>query len=223
MKILKDKNIRFYFNKIKDWGISIFFYSVFAITMYIGYNIYQSIKPNDTLTVLKFASTILIPVSIFVTFISFKQNLILSKKTKALEEMDKIMESLQKSRFILDKNVDFVNRAKVGNPLTTEEIHRWICDKNENEQILRTDDGLCKMSERGKETKGALVNIINNYEKLGLGVYHNIFNENIAQDTFKLLVIQNYKLFEHYINHLRTAHHNTEAGVFFEWLYNRWK
>ena len=79
------------------------------------------------------------------------------------------------------------------------------------------------MSENGRKVRFAIINILNAYEKLAIGIYYKAIDEKMAFDGMGLLIVRNYKIFKEYIKHHRTHHNRKDAWEFLEWLYNKWK
>ncbi len=168
---------------------------------------------------------ILTPLSILVTFIAYRQTLNQQKKEHVNEVITSILDEIQKNRKILIKNdtIGFVNFTKTSTLIPYAKIHEWICEKNEKNELKIESDGLCKMNNKGMQIRTSIINIINSYEKLAIGIYYGGIDEKIAYDSLNELVLKNYTIFSDYIKHRREYHHDKTAWIFFEWLYKRWE
>ena len=216
MKKINKMNLKYKLEGLKLSIISLFFNLLVILTFVFGYYVMQNSELKGV-DLLKLLSTLLIPVSIFATFLIFKENMLFARKAKVNDELDKILEIIQKNRIILNKHIDFTNRTKKSIPLDPfNEIHAWICEKDDKGNIVIENDKLCKMSREGKEIHAALINIINAYERLAIGVYYRIIDEDMAYDSMGYLVNKNYKIFEKYIEHLRQDHDIKDAAEYFE-------
>jgi len=209
------KNIIYFFRNLKIIVVDGFFWILFFGTLYFAYMFYKDGSFKEHLT------EILTPLSIFAVFLTYKENVTQQRKEQVNSEIDKILDAIQQNREILNELVDFANITKSDETLSIKQIHLWICE-NDNGKIEREADGFCKMSKNGRKIRFAIINILNAYEKLAIGVYYKAIDEKMALDAMGLLIVRNYKLFKEYIKHHREKHNRQDAWEFLEWLYNRW-
>jgi len=214
---IKLKNMVYFFRNLKIMLVDGFFWVLFLGTLYYAYLFYK----NDDL--MSHLTEILTPLSIFAVFLTYKENVTQQRKEQVNSEIDKILNVIQINREVLNELVDFANETKSDETLSLSKIHLWICE-NKDGKIEKEADGFCKMSKNGKKVSFAIINILNAYEKLAIGVYHKAIDEKMALDAMGLLIVRNYKLFKEYIKHRRGEPHNKkDAWEFLEWLNNRWK
>ena len=210
------KEIIYLLRNLKIWLVDGFFWILFFITLGFAAYFYKTGHFTQHLT------DILTPLSIFAVFLTYKENVTQQRKEQVNSEIDKIMNTIQTNREILNELVDFANITKADETLSISKFHLWICE-NKDGKIEKEADGLCKMSKNGKKIRFAIINILNAYEKLAIGVYYKAIDEKMALDAMGLLIVKNYKIFKEYIKHQRgTPHNKKDAWEFLEWLNERW-
>ena len=210
------KDLIYFFRNLKIWLVDGLFWVLFIVTLGFGVYFYKIGEFTTHLT------EILTPLSIFAVFLTYKENVTQQRKEQVNSEIDKILNTIQQNREVLNELVDFANVTKADETLSVSQIHLWICEHN-NGKIEKEADGLCKMSKNGKKIRFAIVNILNAYEKLAIGVYYKAIDEKMALDAMGFLIVRNYKIFKEYIKHQREAPHNKkDAWEFLEWLNKRW-
>ena len=210
------KNIVYFFRNLKIILVDSFFWVLFFGTLYFAYMFYKDGSFKEHLT------EILTPLSIFAVFLTYKENVTQQRKEQVTKMIDSILDNFQKNKKILNDKVNFHNLTKKPTPISVEKIHDWICEKN-NGQLEIDSNKLCKLSKDGKEIRAAIINILNEYEKLAIAIYYKAIDEKIAFNSLGFLVWKNYKIFSEYIEHQRTDHGYKDVWEFLEWLYERWK
>ena len=210
------KDLIYLLRNAKIFLVDGFFWLLFAITLGFAIYFYKSGNLMSHLT------EILTPLSIFAVFLTYKENVTQQRKEQVTQMIDNILDNVQKNKKILNDKVNFHNLTKKPQTISVSTIHKWICKKNENGMKI-DNDKLCELTEEGKEIRTAIINILNEYEKLAIAVFYKAVDEKIAFDSLGFLVCKNYKIFRDYIEHQRKDHAYQDVWEFLEWLYKKWE
>jgi len=210
------KNLIYFLRNLKIFLVDSFFWLLFAITL--GFAIYFYKSSN----LMSHLNDILTPLSIFAVFLTYKENVTQQRKEQVTQMIDNILDNVQKNKKVLNDKVNFHNLTKKPQTIPVSTIHKWICKENENGMKI-DNDKLCEMTEEGKEIRAAIINILNEYEKLAIAVFYKAVDEKIAFDSLGFLVWKNYKIFRDYIEHQRKDHGYKDVWEYLEWLYKKWK
>lgn len=100
---------------------------------------------------------------------------------------------------ILKKNIKYTN---ISEPISVEQIHLYIC----NNGNCRGE--LLDLSKEGLKTSDSIFTILNYYEYLAIGIKSNIMDEEVIKSMVKGSLLNAYRVFSLYIEHLRSDRHN---------------
>lgn len=149
-----------------------------------------------------------------------------SKELMAIRDELDILTNSSKS-VIKSSNGEFINftdRLNQEGPLDPDEVHAWVCAKDENGKHIPSKDGKnppCKTSADGEKIVNNMLKFINIYEQIGIAVKNGVYDEKIVIDAFKNPIKFNYKFYEKYIEHRITEHHSANFGASFKWMYEK--
>lgn len=157
-----------------------------------------------------------------------------NQKYLAYTQMNKFVTQLEKIRTSIDKIVikekliesdngvyiSFTDRKRQNDPLSVEEIHRWICvDKSGTRVNVAKESSMCAMTEHGTIINRNLIAIINTYESIAIGIKQGVLNRCMIEDGLSELIVNNYEFMEKYIKHRREKHENIGFATEWEELY----
>ncbi len=185
-----------------------------------------------------------VPISAFIALNQYKQTIRKNAKDEAwnskyqayvkINEYVKELESKRtlldeltiKNKMILDsdgKYISYSDRLSLKTPIKPDEIHKWVCEKNKDNQnemvMLHQDKNLCAMSEDGAKVVRALLSILNTYEMIAIGINEGLLNKEMVLKSIKKSIIFNFEIMQEYILHRRTKHNSKEFAVIWEKLY----
>jgi len=77
--------------------------------------------------------------------------------------------------------------------------------------------------EQNPDANGNLIDVLNQFEALEIGIRRNVVDEDTAKEFFRSVVIQYWHTTEAYTRHRRAERNNARLQKEFEALYQRWK
>lgn len=141
-----------------------------------------------------------------------------NKQQLTMIEAKKGRESIKKAIRLLQEKINFNERHK---PFSVNEIHDFICEKN---YTLNDNKNLAKMTKQGILIKHAIMDILNYYEFLAIGINVGIFDKNTIKKSLKTIMSRAFFIFEEYIYHLRGDRHKRKtAFIELEQIVKEWK
>lgn len=140
----------------------------------------------------------------------------------AITEINKINSKLEPLIKELRKMINYGERKE---PYKTSELHcQFGKFKDDGKDFeFHKNDKNDILSKNGQDIKDTVVNLLNNFEYVATGVNLGIFDEQVAKKLWKSKLIYAYKMFEKYINHLRTEHNWGKVYIELEKLANKWE
>ncbi len=165
-----------------------------------------------------------------------------NRRSLTITKLQELIEKLREYRMNLDRlttenkiiefhgkyisftdRVNFFGKHKDSQGLTADELHAWVCAKDDEEfdYIKDTSDNkVCKTTKVGEEIVHNILMIINTYESIATGVKHRVYDEEIVLDLLENGFSKNYDFFKMYIKHRREKH---DAAMFAENFENFYK
>ncbi|MCT7596422.1 DUF4760 domain-containing protein [Aliarcobacter butzleri] len=210
----------------------VFFIAIVISDIFI---VYYSTSETSTSETSTYINLLLVNITSFAALIAFyqlkvnekilknSQNEILinhewNKQQLTMLEAKKGRESIKEAIRLLQEKINFNERH---NPYTTNEIHDFICEKG---YTLNDNKNLAKMNKDGIEIKHAIMDILNYYEFLAIGINIGIFDKNTIKKALKTIMSRAFFIFEEYIYHLRGDRHNRKtAFIELEQIVKEWK
>lgn len=199
---------------------------VFAIVVYSV--LYTSLKQEELLKIFIGSFTTL---SILLAYKQFTMNSDFTKRHLALESIRTISETNKEHRDELNKLMDYANTFKQASLNSTS-----ISRTDMKELLFQKDNDMNFIGIGSKEsphiltTDGRLIlthiiEILNNFEMMAVGIIHNVYDEIVMKDYFEEIVKKNYIVYKDFLIYLRSdAHLNDKAFCEnYEWLVNHWE
>ncbi len=166
-----------------------------------------------------------------------------NRRSLTIVELTKYVEKLREYRMQLDaltnkediieldgKFISFTDRVNfyrggdtevIG--LTGEEMHNWVCEKDDEGKIIEIKDTnkneIYKTTESGEKIVHYVLLIINTYENIAIAIKHGVFDKAIVLDEIKDPIIKNFEFFKDYIYHRRKRHGSVKFAENLEALY----
>jgi hypothetical protein len=150
-----------------------------------------------------------------------KNNNSWNKSQLAITEINKINTKLEPSIKKLRKELEYGERKE---PYKVSELHDKFgkFENNGKKFVFYKNDENKKFSD-GRDIKDTIINLLNNFEYIATGINLNIFDEEVVKKLWKSKLPYAYKMFESYINHLRTEHGWGNVYVEMENLIKKWE
>lgn len=127
-----------------------------------------------------------------------KETYFWNKKMLALTELEKTREPIAAALMVMQEHFNYSKRD-ITNPIDYKEIHDKICEKDEQGNCIG-------LTEDGRIIRRHIVTVLNKYEYLAAGVNEDMFDIVSIEKLVKSSMINTFKMFQPYINHLRTHH-----------------
>jgi hypothetical protein len=184
---------------------------------------------SDIEPIIKIISYTFISASAVVALLQYNRNINKSKKEEAWNEkhlayieINKHIKNLEKYRSQLDKTtlnkkmimdngkaLSFSDRRIQSKPLSPDEIHKWICERD------KKGDELCVTTLHGANVIRYLISIINTYEFISTGIRQGLLNRELTLKLLSSSIVNNFVFFQEYIKHRRIQHDNKDLAS--EW------
>lgn len=121
-----------------------------------------------------------------------------------------------------DKTISFSDRRNFNSPLTFEEVHTWVCETDDKNNIINADikSDKCATSIHGAIVVRSLISIINTYEMIATGIKQDMLEYDMIVDVMSNSIVSNFEFMKKYIAHRRTKHDNPDLACEWEILYN---
>ena len=220
----------FRFYKKKFFKLLIYLIVIFTIVFNIYIFSYQQIdlKFNEKIQIL-FAS--LIVISFLLVIYQVDTQIDWNRRQFTSTDLKQFISDNSNARAELNELMNYSSRIHRENekPFTVEEIHNLICEYDEEtkdfKKMKNDINGPCIMTENGKKIRRNMIRILNNFEQIASNIFHGSYDEDISKNLLYKSVIQNYKLYHIYIEHLRGPKHYNDKHALenFEWLANKWQ
>jgi hypothetical protein len=199
---------------------------IFSLMIYVSF-FSIDFKKQEIITILIAGVTAL---GLLITYKQITINVDLQKRKLALENIRIIAESNKKHRDELHKYMDFTNfykkHAACSSSFSVEEIKKLLFedDGNNNYKGKGTKDEPYKFSDNGRHIHSHIIEILNNFETLAIGILNNIYDETVMKEYFDNIVKTNYIVYRNHITYLRSESilNDKKYCENFEWLYSEW-
>jgi len=187
----------------------------------------------STFKLLEIINILVIGFTSFGVLIAYKQitiNADLQRRQLALTNIKIITESNKKHRDELEKSIDytniFKNSAINSKPLTITEIQKILFEFDSDGNLIGKGNHMgqpYKFSDNGKVIHSHIIEILNNFETLAIGILNNVYDETIMKEYFDNIIKTNFVVYQIHIKYLRNDIINDEKYCEnFEWLYYEW-
>jgi len=115
----------------------------------------------------------------------------------------------------IDKDLNYIRR-KFDDPITVDEIHDVICQKDDDGKLLRdeADKLLIDHKNQGGAIKQSIMTLLNSSEYLATGVVQGVFDETVIYKLRGGILMSNYFIFENYIKHLNDMYPDREGKIY---------
>ena len=163
-------------------------------------------------------------------FYQLKEQMDWNRRELSVATLSNYISSNNNAREKLNSYFDYSSRVSTNIPFTIDEMHKLVCEykKYDGEyKFARANEHTekpYKLTKDGKIIRSYVLTILNNYEQLASNIFNGVLDENMSKDLLWKSVIQNYKFYEQYINHLRSQDHDNDPHALenFQWLAERW-
>lgn len=200
---------------------------IIVVSLMIYVTFISTFKPLEIINILVIGFTS------FGVLIAYKQitiNADLQRRQLALENVRIITESNKKHRDELNKHMDFTNifkKSAVSSiSLSISDIKQLLfeIDENGNFKGKGTKEEPYRFSDSGKYIHSHIIEILNNFETLAIGILNNVYDEIIMKEYFEKIIRTNYIVYQNHITYLRSdiLLNDEKYCENFEWLYQEW-
>lgn len=146
----------------------------------------------------------------------FQANHDWNRRQLAITSAKQVKDDLNKHVIVLDEAFNYVHRKK-SNPISVEEIHKKICKKDENGELLLKDGKLIvDCDDSGCNVRKAIMHVLNAYEYLAAGIYQGVFDQAIIESLFRGAIIKHHQVFGAYIAHFNNEMYPERNGAIWE-------
>ncbi len=189
-----------------------------AILVGLGLQLNGVLKEiQDVISYYGFSLTIF---TVFFAAIQFRANHDWNRRHLAIITVKDVKEGMNRHVVVLDDAFNYLHRKRTS-PISVEEIHKKICHKDENGNLVRDANGklqLDKESEDAKTVRKAILHILNSYEYLAAGVYQGVLDQEIVEALLKGPILKAYQVFGNYISHFNDEMYPDRNGAVWEHL-----
>lgn len=227
------QNTKFLLKIIKKKFFRITVFSIIAGSILFDILMLTTLSTNFTFSEkaqILFAS--LVSVSFALVFYQMDAQIDWNRRQLSSTELSRYIAENAVARSELNKFFDYSGRFKdeLENPFGIDEIHMLICEfKEERGRIIYScssahKDRPYKLTKDGALIKHYMITILNNFEQIASNIFHGAFDEDMCRNLLDKGVSQNYRVYGHYIQHLRGEHHYKDEHALenFQWLAERW-
>jgi len=204
------------------------YFSLIIVFFIIFYTVfYSTFKQQEiiNITIISFAT-----LSILIAYKQITMNADLQRRQLALIGVKTITESNKKHRDEIEKLIDYTNIFKNATtnskPLNIYEIQNILFEHDSNGELIGKGNHIgepYKFSEDGKLIHSHIIEILNNFETLAIGILNNVYDETIMKEYFENIIATNYIVYQIHIKYLREYILNYDKYCEnFEWLYYEW-
>lgn len=209
---------KFKFNKFRKFFMNYFVYGLVVVVGYICYLTFSDATVEVKDKYLIYVTSFMY-LGIVVAYSQISRNNDFQRRQFTMSESARFLQDNKRHRATLNEKMDYSNMVEKCEPITVEEVHELICEKNDNGYY---GDKPYKMTDKGKVIRSHMISIMNNFELMAIGVLNNSLDEDIMRQGFERIIEQNYVFYSRYITHLNEDKKSKGFGDNFEWLYERW-
>jgi hypothetical protein len=210
------------FAKYKEVIVSLIFLAILCVIAYLMPFDPYSNTVDKILVIAKVFLALGVVIAVFQFYFNRKQLEISNNWNKsqlAITEINKINSRLEPLIKELRKLLNYGERKE---PYKTSELHSKFGEfKNDGKDFEFHKNENNKKD--GRDIKDIIINFLNNFEYIATGVNLGIFDETVTKKLWKSKLIYAYKMFENYINHLRTEHDWKNVYIEMEKLAKKWE
>ncbi len=138
-----------------------------------------------------------------------------NRRHAAAVELLKIKNYIKEKIGIVDNKFIVMNR-KENNPIKVEDIHKEICEMNENgdfKQDNENDRRKLREDQEAKDLYRAIRDILNLYEHIAMCVNQEVFDKKIVKELEMGNIIKFYSIFYLYIEHVNEMYPKRKGNI----------
>jgi len=138
--------------------------------------------------------------------------------TEAYKTVSAVMDNISK----IDNEIKY-SEKKLSDRYEIKDLHHFFCEKDNNGKLIKDDDNRCKINPDKRYIRQYVVEMLNQYDKLALGVFNKTYDEQIIKEACQGVMIKAYKVFELYIKHLRKYFDRETLYIDLQNLVTKWE
>jgi len=141
--------------------------------------------------------------AIFFAAYQFKANHDWNRRQLAITEAKNVRHSVFDDLLLIDKTFNYINRKK-HEALPVEDIHKGMCECNEDGSLKRCKNGKLRIDHQGDGGKvdKAISHFLGAFEYLATGIVQGIFDEEVIYKLYGGPLMRAAGIFSEYIRHV---------------------